>query len=922
MIYDYYKEISKKSFKGQFFKLKYLIALVVFVMIVGAIIASNIYLKVIQLDEIGNLSSIYTKNLIYQILFSLGAFVLIFIAISASNIFIIKNMKAYFKENELEQRKMPNIPIALIIATIGAFACKNLFYQSALTYFNSTSFGVNAPIFNIDIGYFLFQRPFLMSIYEFISTLWMAMIVYTALYYVLMFTVAFSGNLSLEDFKVRSIMRHNLINIAIYFIIKAISYRFQKEGLVYSNFFDLKGAGFTDINVWMSYFTYIPFVLILIVLAAFIFIWKGNLKNAAITIVIYPSIWVLVVITSMIVQNFIVTPNEQNYEKEYVQNNMEMTREAYGINKVKSIPFEIGELTPEILNRNQDTKDNIRLVDYQSTLDSDIQLQSNTNFYTFNNGDIVNYSIKGKAIPVFITAREIDKSKIPEKSYINTTFRYTHGYGVVINPINQLSSQGQVDFYLSGLKMDNSVDPISLNVTEPRIYYGELTNDDAIVNPKDYTNLKEIDYDGSPDTDKNYDGSGGIKLTPLNRLLFAIKKSDLNMLISSNVSSDSRLLLNRQVVDRAQMAVPFLTIDKDPYILIDSKGKLKWVLDAYTTTNNFPYAQEYDGYNYIRNSVKIVIDAYSGKVKYYIIDKEDPIIQTYAKVYPKIFSNDTFPTDLASHMRYPEELFKVKTEILKRYHLDPKTQVGLFFSNQDMWNIAKYPDNSSSGGVRDIDPYYNMIKLSGEGENKEELILMRPFTPSGEKHNMVSWVAVRNNFENNGVDYGKMILYTFPKNTNILGPDQVEVNINQIGEISELMTLWNQSGSSVFKGSLLVIPIEGSVLYVEPIYIKSQSTSSIPQVRKIVVGYQKGSDFKHGIGDTLDDALKDLFAGISQTPVTTDTSNQPPANTGASENTTGNAAENERIIKDIQSKYDQMKKQLDELGSLLDKLNK
>ena len=388
-------------------------------------------------------------------------------------------------------------------------------------------------------------------------------------------------------------------------------------------------------------------------------------------------------------------------------------------------------------------------------------------------------------------------------------------------------------------------------------------------------------------------------------------------------SSDSKLLLNRQIVARAQMAVPFLTVDSDPYIVLTSDGRLKWVLDAYTTTNDFPYAQNPDNYsnfNYIRNSVKITVDAYDGSVKYYIIDKNDPLIKAYDKMYPGIFTKDPLPADIASHMRYPEELFKIQTDVLKRYHLDPLDKklgddnIATFYTNQDMWNIAKYPDKTSSSGVSDIEPYYNMIKLPGANGTKEELILMRPFTPSGEKHNMVSWLAVRNSSEN----YGEMILYNFPKNTNILGPDQVEVNINQIADISSSMTLWGQSGSQVFKGSLLVIPVEDSVLYVEPIYIQSESSSSIPQVRKIVVGYQQGNDFKHGVGDTLDSALSDLFAGISGTPVETGT--PTPTTGGTPAQTTTPTPDKQKAISDITSKIDAIRKQLDDMTNMLNQL--
>lgn len=895
MIYDYFKEQKKRGTKGIF-----LIGIITFIILITAIAACSIYLEIIQLDEIGSLSTIYLKNLMYKIIFSAACFVVIFFVVTLTNIVIKRNVKNYLEENNHPGKKLPNLLISTLIALVGAFLCKDFFYQKLLNFINTTDFGKTDPIFSKDIGYYVFQRPFLMSIYDFFSSLWVIVIIYTIIYYIAVFFSIFN-NLTVQDLKVKSIIRHNLVNVAIFFVIKAFSYKFLKEGILYSSTVGVNGAGYVDVNVWLKYFTIAPFLLILIVVTSFIFISIGKLKNAAVTIALFPAIWLVVTITSGIMQSFIVSPNEYNMQSTYLKYNMEKTREAYNIDKIKNYEFpNMQKLTPEIINRNIETKNNIRVVDYRSTLVSDVQLQSNTNFYTFNDGDIINYNINNKEIPVFITAREIDKNKLPDKTYVNTMYKYTHGYGVVINPINTLTSEGQVDFILSGLVL-KSIDK-NLKVSEPRIYYGELTKDHVVVNAAN--NLNEIDYDGNLET--RYSGKGGIKLGLLNRLLFMLKYGDFNMLISG-YASDATLLLNRDIINRAQKAVPFLMVDNDPYIILTEEGRLKWVLDAYTTSNYYPYSQNYGNINYIRNSVKIIIDAYDGTVKYYIIDKNDPLMKTYNKTYPGIFSEEPIPADVAQHMRYPETLFKIQTDMLKRYHLEPK-DVSVFYTKQDLWDIAKYPADKNSNDVMDIDPYYNMVKLPGGIGEKEELILMRPFTPSGElKHNMVSWLAVRNSYDN----YGEMILFNFPKNTNIFGPYQVEVKINQIDMVSKDMTLWGQSGSNVYKGSLLVIPIEDSVLYVEPIYIRAAGSSSIPEVREIVVGYQNGDEFKCGIGTNLDEALNDLFKGIKQTPVETVTPSQPTEKT-----------DDDKLISDILSKYDALKKQIDELGSLINELGK
>ncbi len=940
--YDYYREKNKKSHKGRIAALVVIAALVI-----AALIGSSIYMSLIQLKELNpaaNYASVYTTNLLYQVGFFFAAFVIISLFVFITNNVLIKNLRKYFKNNNIENRKLYNTPIALAVGLAGAFLTKQFFFSKALLFLNFVSFGRKDPIFDQDIGYYMFQRPFYMSLMDFLSNLWLFIVIYCAAYYLAVLVAALSNSFDIKEMKDKLILRHNLINVAIFFVLKTVSYKFQREALLYSKFtkFDYVGAGYTDTNIWIKFYSVAPIIVLAIVLISSIFMWKGKLKKAAITIAVYPLIFVLVTIASGVIQNFFVSPNETIYEKDFIKNNMQETRGAYGLDKIKTHDFStVKDLTPQILENNKNTIDNIRVVDYVPTLNSNKQLQSNTNFYTFANGDILNYTVNGKEIPVMISAREINSQNLQNQNFINKTFKYTHGYGVVINPINKLTSQGTVEFLLSGLKMD-TVDKQNLNITEPRIYYGELTNNYVIVNPKESGKEAEIDYDGT--TLSYFDGgnSNKIKMGLLNRALFSLKYMDMNILISSNINSKSQMLLNRNVVERAQMGVPFLKVDSDAAMTITADGRLKWVLDAYTTSNNYPYAQEFytqsnepdlralNGINYIRNSVKITVDAYDGTVKYYIIDKEDPIIKAYEKVYPDIFSKEPLPEDIASHTRYPETLFKIQTEVLKKYHLDPdahEENINNFYTNQDAWSIAKYPDETSPDKVRDIDAYYNMIKLPGDLGKTEELILMRPFTPSAGKHNMTSWLAVRNSKDN----YGEMILFNFPKNTNILGPDQVEVSINQISEISEYNTLWGQGKSNVFKGSLLVIPIENSVLYVEPIYIQSKSDSSIPQVKKVVVGYQEGADFKHGIGDNLEDALNNLFNGaLKLTDNKLPTVDQkdsgvtvPQVDTPSGEpaQPSGGQLDQEKLD-ELQKKLDDLMKQSQEINDLIKSLRK
>lgn len=902
MVYDYYQEKSKKNNKS-----RYVFGIIIAAFLILLLTANKIYLEILQLNEIGGFSGIYVKNLIYKVITFSVCFSLIFAFTYISSLLIKSNMLAYFRKHDMPQRRFPNLIVAAIIAFLGALISKDIFFLKILNFMNSTAFNMMDPIFSKDIGYYVFIRPLYTAVYGFISSLWLFVIAYTVIYYLVMISSSYS-TLTLENLKVKSVITHNLVNIAIFFIIKTFSYQLLKQDILYGNIYsNVTGAGYVDVNVWLKYFTAAPYLLIAIVAVSLFFVLKGRLKPAALTIAVFPVVWILASVISMFIQSIIVTPNEYDYEKTYIANNIIKTREAYSLDKIKTYDFpSTQKLTSEIILRNLDTKNNIRIVDIQSTLVSNVQLQSNTAFYSFNDGDIINYTINGKEIPIFITAREIDKSKLPDKTYLNTTYRYTHGYGLVMNPINKLTRDGQVDFILSGL-VHKSVDP-DLKISRPEIYYGELTEDHVIVKAK---GLDEIDYDGTRTT--VYQGKGGIKLNFLNKLLFSIKYSDFKMLISG-YTNDSTLLLNREIVSRAQKAVPFLIVDRDPYILLTDDGSLKWVLDAYTTTDQYPYAQKYGNVNYIRNSVKIVIDAYDGKATFYIIDNNDPIIKTYDKIYPDIFSKEKIPDSIAKHMRYPELLFKIQTEMLNKYHILPD-KVSTFYTQQDLWAIARYSPDKGSATLTEIEPYYNMIKLPGEIGVKEELVLMRPYTPAGElKHNMVSWLAVRNSSDN----YGEMILFNFPKNTNIFGPNQVEVKINQIDKISTDMTLWGQSGSDVYKGNLLVIPIENSVLYVEPIYIRSAGSSSIPEVREIVVGYQSDDEFRYGIGTNLDNALADLFEGeIPNTPDITETPGVEKQPEQPDQSTV-----DKQKLDEIAKKYDQLKKQIDELGGLIDELLK
>ena len=427
----------------------------------------------------------------------------------------------------------------------------------------------------------------------------------------------------------------------------------------------------------------------------------------------------------------------------------------------------------------------------------------------------------------------------PDMTYVNRKMRFTHGYGVVISPVNEVTAEGQPEFLAKDIPQSVTS---AFNITQPRIYYGEADNEDyVIVN----TNQKELDYaQGQQEFEHSYTGYGGIQLNPMVKLLYAIKYGDLNMLTSGYITSDSRLLINRSVVERVKTAVPFLDFDEDPQISIDNNGRLKWVIDGYTKTRYYPYSQRTDDFNYVRNSVKAVVDAYDGNIELYVIDQEDPIIQTYSRMYPGIFKFESLPGGLSEQIRYPDWLFQVQADIYKKYHTSDSLT---FYSKSDVWDIAREKIGVNSE-IKPMQPYNNMVTIDSE----PEVLLMLPYTLENRDNNLVGWLGVRTDASN----YGKFVSYKFPTGKHVYGTLQIENKIDNDPAISKEMTLWNEGGSTVMRGNLIMVPIADQILYVEPLYITSQNQASLPEVKRIILAYGD----KIVMENTLDAAIDAMFS--------------------------------------------------------------
>jgi uncharacterized membrane protein (UPF0182 family) len=622
------------------------------------------------------------------------------------------------------------------------------------------------------------------------------------------------------------------------------------------------------------------------------------------------------------VSSFIVKPNELVREQPYISNNIRMTRQAFGLDRFlqREFPAETTVAAADPSN-NQPTLENIRLWDWQALQDTLRQIQEIRTYYDFPDIDIDRYVINGQLRQVMLATRELDVDKLPESSrnWINEKLIYTHGYGITMNPVNGFTSEGLPTLYLSNMPVQSTVP--GLSISRPEIYFGELTNTDVYVK----TRQQEFNYpQGQSNNLTSYQGDGGIQLGgPLRRILLAIDRGDLGKLpFSDDVNTQSRLLMRRNVRDRVNTLAPFLTYDPDPYIVVGDDGRLSWVMDAYTSSDQYPYATHYhlgdDSINYLRNSVKVVIDAYDGSTTFYVFDTEDPILAAYRRIFPSLFKDGSaMPPGLRKHMRYPELLLKLQAEVFGLYHM---TNPEVFYNREDLWTVASEVGMGSGGEqtTRPMQPNYVLMNLPDEANM--EFVEILPFTPAN-RNNLIGWIGGRSD----GAHYGTAVVYNFPKNKLVDGPLQIEARIDQNAQLSGQLTLWNQQGSHVRRGTLLVIPTGKALLYAEPIYLQAER-SPMPELRLVVLALQD----RLAYGSTFEAALASLFGGTgsslaaAEAPQTAKPSGSPVPQTAGSSNPA--IAEAAKDLADYQrltaeGKLGEAGQKLEDLKRALDKLN-
>jgi uncharacterized membrane protein (UPF0182 family) len=729
-------------------------------------------------------------------------------------------------------------PAAIVLSFLTAISL-SAWWLTLLKGMNGVALGARDPLFNRDISFYLFRLPLISGVLSTLITLTLLSFVATAAMYWLRNEITLPPRRASAKPRAARHLGGLLVLLFVLFAIR--TWIVDTSGLLFSTTGPLIGASYTDVHIAL------PGLYVCAVVGIFAAVWvmfgivRDKLVWSAVSAtVVYVVVSVLARgIVPAAFQKLVVSPNELTRETPYLRRHIDATRNAWGLDKVegRDLSGEV-QLTMANIKANAATVDNVRLWERDLLMQTFKQLQEIRTYYDFVSVDDDRYTIDGRYRQIHLAARELNSESLPTRTFINSRLTFTHGMGVTMAPVNQVTSEGLPVLFIKDVP---PVSTVSVKLTRPQIYYGELTNEYVFVG----TGQPEFDY---PAGDKNiytkYTGRGGVPIGSfLRKVLYAFQFGSLKILLSDDIKGSARVLYRRNIMERATTAMPFLDFDNDPYLMITDAGELKWILDAYTTSDAYPYAQRTpDGTTYMRNSVKVVIDAYDGTVDAYIAQPNDPVVQTYAKIFGGIFKPiSAMPADIRRHVRYPGDLFRIQTALHATYHM---TEPDAFYHREDQWQIP-----GTINKVTNENPFMRHIIMRLPGEKDPEFIFMTPFTPRG-KDNLAAWMVARMDGEN----YGKLSVYRFPKQSLVYGPKQIVNRINQDTDISRQLTLWDQKGSEVIRGELLVIPIEESLIYVQPIYLRAEG-GSIPELKRIVVAHEN----RVVMGESLDEGLNALF---------------------------------------------------------------
>jgi uncharacterized protein len=694
-------------------------------------------------------------------------------------------------------------------------------WEMFLRFLYQVPYGQSDPLYGKDLSFYLFSVPAYLSLKNWLLLmLFFSAVMAGAVYWV-------NGGIELDDQRWSvspAAIAHGSALLALFFLVKAWSYGLDRFLLLYGDNGVVVGASYTDVHVGLPVLWLLVGLAVVASLASLANVWMRTYKlPAAAAVLVFGSSLVFGQVFPALYQRIFVKPNELQLEKPYLQHNISLTQQAYNLQQITVKPFPAEQnLTFQKLQDNKPTVENIRLWDWRPLMDTYGQLQEIRTYYKFHDVDVDRYRLDGTYQQVMLSARELKSALLPPnaQTWVNRHVLFTHGNGVVMSPVTRKNPEGLPTFYLQDIPTVSTGGP---PIQESRIYYGEETDGYIIVK----ATTPEFDYpQGKDNVYGMYTGTGGVPVGGLaRRSLFAWYFKDLNLLLSSYITGDSRIMMRRTIQERIRTIAPFLRLDRDPYLVI-SNGRLFWMQDAYTTSAYFPYSQPLRdlGLNYIRNAVKVIIDAYHGTVDFYVMDPADPIITTYQRIFPTLFKPfAAMPDALQRHIRYPEDFFFIQAQLYRTYHMDNPE---VFYNREDLW---QFPREQSSDETATTAPYYIIMRLPEEPQ--AEFFLMLPMVPS-KRENMIAWLAARCD----PPDYGKLIVYEFPKDKLVYGPFQIEARINQNPQISQQLSLWNQMGSRVIRGNLLVIPIENSILYISPLYLRAE-TGQLPELKRVIAAY-------------------------------------------------------------------------------------
>ncbi len=815
----------------------------------------------------------------------------------------------------------------IVLLAVGAAQRGARAWETLLKFLHPTSFGIADPIYQRDVSFYVFHMP----VYQGLQQQALELSIWALLFVLAVY--ALRGEIRLERgwkyLLTGPVKAHLCVLLSAIALVSTFGYWLARYDLLYSDSGSVFGAGYTDVNARLAAYNLMGIVTLVVAILFIASLWRPGFSLPLASLGLYVAVLVLVGgLYPWLQQTIVVEPNELQKETPFIANNLSFTRQAYGLDTVQREEFTVEDtLKTAALQENSSTLDNIRLWDYQTLLETYQALQSLRTYYKFHDVDIDRYTLADDYRQVMLAAREFNYSEVDAqaKNWVNQRLKYTHGFGVALSPVNQVTPEGLPDFFIENIPPESSVD---IDIDQARLYYGEETNYHV------YTgmNTDEFDYPSNDGNANNrYDGTGGVAIGSfLRRSAYSFEFGTLKPMISNYFTDASKVHYHRNIIERAQQIVPFLQLDSDPYLAI-IEGRFKWILDGYTTSDRYPYAEPLassrntdallenqpqltdiveSGTNYIRDAAKVVIDAYDGTLTVYALEQNDPVLSTYQKIFPDLFTPiSEASSELRDHFRYPLNLFQLQAQMYRAYHME---DIDVFYNQEDLWQL---PQQIGKGDRSEqMQPYYVIMRLPNAAG--EEFLQILPFTPA-RKDNMVAWMAARCD----GDQYGQLVLYEFPKQVLVYGPQQIEARIDQNTDISGQLTLWNQQGSSVIRGNLLVIPVDQSLLYFESVYLRADK-GAFPELKRVIVAFKDNVIMRN----TLSEALEEIFG--ASTPAST-----PPTGTTTSPTQAAPVVGNSNLVQAAIEAYEEGEKALQNgdwaaygqaqqrLGTLLQQLN-